>query len=85
MKSSYNAQEEINDLINRFGELQKRVESRLDALEQMVVSLEKSVADAKSRQNSGGQNRRDIKVENLEGTLAQKLRTIGEFYNGKKK
>ncbi len=86
MKDSYNYQEEINEITSRVNEITDRFAVRIDELENSLRQIERIVKDLVNKidYSERRQRRSDIKVEDLEGTLAQKLRTLGEMTKWKK-
>lgn len=81
MNSSYNHQEEINDLTARLNEVNALLTVRIEKLENSVKDIERALRDMMMKIDNAErkQRRSDIKVEDLQGTLAQKLRTLGQI------
>lgn len=86
MKDSYNYQEEINEITARVNEITSTFTVRMDELEESLRQIGRIVKDLANKVDNAErkQRRSDIKVEDIEGTLAQKLRTLGEMTKWKK-
>lgn len=86
MKDSYNYQEEINEITARVNEITSTLTVRMDELEESLRQIGRIVKDLANKVDNAErkQRRSDIKVEDIEGTLAQKLRTLGEMTKWKK-
>ena len=86
MKDSHNYQEEINEITARVNEITSTFTVRMDELEESLRQIGRIVKDLANKVDNAErkQRRSDIKVEDIEGTLAQKLRTLGEMTKWKK-
>ena len=82
MKSSYNPQEEINDLSERVISLESTVQELRGIISQMQEHLRK--IDLRIGDSERTNRRMDLRVEDLQGTLAQKLRTLGQMTESRK-
>lgn len=87
MKNSYNAQEEISDLSAKLNEFVESTNKRISELENLVSKLQRALNDimVKADIAERGRRRTEIKVEDLQGTLAEKLRTLGQITKWDKK
>ena len=81
MKNSYNPQEEVNELANRLAEMSEKFTKRIDELENALAQVQRALNEItlRTRDEEMRRRRTDIKVEDLQGTLAQKLKTLGEL------
>lgn len=87
MKSSYNPQEEINELSVRVQELTDLLNDKVAELTQAIQAIRNELlkVNIKVDQSDKTQRRMDLRVEDLQGTLAQKLRTLGQITKWDKK